>query len=306
MRCEGWRRVEAAASSRGERTGVSGGSIGKSKMEILGVMTKQQRLKILRILAGFDAKKLASAMEISPGTISLWESEKKKLDISSFSLLKLAGLLGVNPEYLADGPCPDQAIFATVWQPVLPETVQHQRATTAIINSLFPEILSEMGFDLRASVHLFDGDVYLLGDKETREFSIILLVKNHYNSLFSRLFEAHKELTSLPPVNLPGSIDGFGSQTLETISVKLGKVSTGNIPKALDQFRAKDSEKEIRIDLDKLRKKMNTFLAVILKNQPEEQHIAEITNLFVAKLRAGQPGVGIEDIRKIKHRGGPL
>lgn len=203
-------------------------------------LNRQKRLKILRILAGFSAKELAAALQVSPPTVSYWESAGVKTLTPNYLMLRnLADVLGVPQEYLSENPTNDHGIENCIWRLTAAKTEQYRRAICSDIMSLLPELLQENDINFGYSAHLSDGVCYLLFrngcanaserinsspskhdsvSKKNPDFCCILLIGSSFANTFEHVFLSQKKIYISPKDNLKDcSIDSINLNAIKTL-----------------------------------------------------------------------------------------
>jgi transcriptional regulator with XRE-family HTH domain len=126
-------------------------------------MNKSERLKTLRMLAGYTQDDLAAKLGAPRSALSIWENPSK-YGPSEESVPSLADLLRVTPGYLVYG---DKQFRTTVWTPQLPARSHHQISFISDLEALLPDFLEENGFKAVIAAELKDGYAFLLGRDAT-------------------------------------------------------------------------------------------------------------------------------------------
>ena len=100
------------------------------------------RIKILRLLNGYTQEAIAALIGISRPSIVVWESGKHPP--SPEYVIRLAGLIGVEPGYISYG---SPLVSCSAWIPAPPDRAQNLSLYLRDITSLFPELLDENRLD---------------------------------------------------------------------------------------------------------------------------------------------------------------
>jgi transcriptional regulator with XRE-family HTH domain len=121
-------------------------------------MQKKDRIKILRILAGYNQLDLANSIGIAQPTLSKLENIEPLL-LSSEVMELLAKSLKVDLSYLIKGIPTISSIY---WQPLVPKSVSHINALKNDIRKLLPDILLENEITVGKLICFVDGRCYFL------------------------------------------------------------------------------------------------------------------------------------------------
>lgn len=153
-------------------------------------MENKDRIKILRILAGYTQPELSHAAKIPKA--SLGAIEMGLYNAVGEKGEAIAKALGVSFNYLYQGsPYVDEE-HPQVWIPQPATRAQHLQAQKKEISFLFPKFITENRFQVVLAAELTDGLVFFLGrkaegGKEKFFYTCLLLVEN---GLAGAFFEA--------------------------------------------------------------------------------------------------------------------
>lgn len=271
-------------------------------------LTRAARLKILRILAGYNVKDLANALKVSSPTISQWEREGPKgLVPSNFLLPQLANFLGVSPEYLREDPVDTHGVVNCIWLPIEPRPVHYQRAMAADIIALFPELLAENELNFGDSAKLADGFAYLLGRdscktvitreqlppakrahavREDREFFCLLLVTGKLEGCFQEAFRTYKKINFSAGQSLQQyTLDSFDWKSLQLLASggNYARIDFQAFTTALESSKNKPECENLLVKKTNLRDLIFSFLYATNHDRLSNETISKLSNLFMEK-----------------------
>lgn len=190
-------------------------------------MEKHDRIKILRILNGYNQETISALVGVMRTAYSVWESGK--YGPAEESVPSLSDALCVAPGYLLFGYPP---VTSAVWNPKVPPRPQHVEKLINDIKSLLPLFLEENKFNAIIPAELSDGCVFLIG-RDSREgeesvgearkkicFSCLLLCDARLVDAFKAAFEMSGVKMFGEMMVLDASLESFNAEHLDRICLK--------------------------------------------------------------------------------------
>jgi transcriptional regulator with XRE-family HTH domain len=236
------------------------------------------RIKILRLLNGFTQEAIAALIGISRPSIVVWESGKHPP--SPEYVIRLAGLIGVEPGYISYG---SPLVSCGVWIPAPPDRAQNISLYMRDIASLFPQLLDENRLDTARFSKLGDGSTMFLLGRE-RELSCLMLVRESLSDSFIKIFAERNavEMGSFDRV----TFESFGEDELTFIVSHAAdfSVNLDGIWKALVKARPGGRVKE-----DALNILFTAFSVVMQQYEITGEDQLKLSNFFTEKFRGLPP-----------------
>lgn len=193
------------------------------------LMETADRIKILRILNGFNQLAIAAMLGAPRPSIAVWESGKHPP--AQQYVIRFAEKIGVEPGYILFGR---PQISCAAWIPTSPDRPQNYAPLLKDISLLFPQILQENEIDSVGYSRLGDGGtVYLLGRKW--KFSILLLVRESLVSCFDKILVKGDTIKLLPFITT--TIDTFSLSDLSFPKSREFSIDIRSISQALSRAR---------------------------------------------------------------------
>ena len=236
------------------------------------------RIKILRLLNGYTQEAIAALIGISRPSIVVWESGKHPP--SPEYVIRLAGLIGVEPGYISYG---SPLVSCSAWIPAPPDRAQNLSLYLRDITSLFPELLDENRLDTARFSKLGDGSTMFLLGRE-REVSCLMLVRESLSDCFINIFAGRNtvEMGSFDRV----TIESFGEDELTFIASHAAdfSVNLDGIWKALVKARPGGRVKE-----DALIILFTAFSVVMQQYEISDEEQLKLSNFIAEKYRSLPP-----------------
>ena len=232
------------------------------------------RIKILRLLNGYTQEAIAALIGISRPSIVVWESGKHPP--SPEYVIRLAGLIGVEPGYISYG---SPLVSCSAWIPAPPDRAQNLSLYLRDITSLFPELLDENRLDTARFSKLGDGSTMFLLGRE-REVSCLMLVRESLSDCFINIFAGRNtvEMGSFDRV----TIESFGEDELTFIASHAAdfRIDLDGIWQALAKARPGARVKE-----DALYILFTSFSTVMQEYSVDSDDIMKLGGFFAGKYR---------------------
>jgi len=241
-------------------------------------MNTAGRIKILRLLNGYNQEAVAALLGISRPSIVMWESGKHP-PAPEF-VIRLAELIGVEPGYISYGR---PLISCSAWIPAPPDRPQNLSPFLRDIALLFPEFLDENGLDAAWFSRLGDGStMFLLG--QGRDISCLMLLKESLSDSFIKLFAGRNavEMGSFDGV----TIESFGEDELTYIASHAAdfSINIDGILNALVKARPGGRVKKVALNI-----LFTSFSVVMQQYEITDEVQQKLSNFFVEKYRGLPP-----------------
>jgi transcriptional regulator with XRE-family HTH domain len=273
----------------------------------------KDRLKILRILAGFNQEELASAAQIEQSPLAAYE--RGVFNPKTEVILSLADALGVSPNYLVRGTPPLSSHVWVIENP-RPQTINRNQKEIARI---LPHFLAENEFNFGCPARLADGYAYLLGrdtvkDKEKRnslplidsalecktdrELNCLLLVNNLLEECFKKAFNAYKKIKFSGEMSLQHhTVALFDAADLDILALrgKYVKIDRVGLSNSLAQLRAcKLAHGNLLVKKERLSQIIHGLIYPLVSDRLSEDTISNMATLFVKTIEELAPLSGNE------------
>lgn len=187
-------------------------------------MTPGERIKILRMLAGFTQEKLGEISGLNRASIVYWE---KGTHIPSTSAASALGkVLSCSHDYILFGNSPPRD---ACWEPVLPKSRKFFNIFCLDFESLFPAFCTENEINFCTYYTAENGKIVFLG-KKNQPLSFLLFLHPFLYECFIKIFASldGKEISALN--GYPQTSLGFTEKkTIDSLSFYYNLFSSNNI-----------------------------------------------------------------------------